>query len=92
MSLIFAFLMGGAICAAVQILIDKTALTPAKILVFFVVFGVFLGAVGIYEPLFEYFGCAYDFLCAILVCFNYFNITSFKFSGSNFIITIFIKW
>ena len=54
---LLAFLLGGALCAIAQILIDKTALTPAKILVSFVVFGVFLGAVGIYEPLFEYFGC-----------------------------------
>jgi stage V sporulation protein AE len=56
MSLIFAFLMGGAICAAVQILIDKTNLTPARILVFLVCFGVFLYAVGLYEPAFKIFG------------------------------------
>ena len=53
---ILAFLMGGAICSAAQILIDKTKITPAKILVSFVIFGVFLGAVGVYEPLFEIFG------------------------------------
>jgi stage V sporulation protein AE len=55
--LILAFLMGGVICAFAQILIDKTKLTPAKILVSLVIFGVFIGAVGIYEPLFEIFGC-----------------------------------
>ena len=54
---ILAFLLGGAICAIAQILIDKTKLTPAKILVSFVVFGVFLGAVGLYEPIFKIFGC-----------------------------------
>ncbi len=52
-----AFLMGGFICSVAQILIDKTKITPAKILVFFVVFGVFLGGIGMYEPLFKIFGC-----------------------------------
>lgn len=55
--LILAALMGGAICAVAQVLIDKTKLTPARILVFTAVFGVFLGAVGLYKPLFEIFGC-----------------------------------
>lgn len=54
---IFAFLVGGAVCSAAQILIDKTKLTPAKILVSYVVFGVFLGAVGIYKPMFDFCGC-----------------------------------
>ena len=53
---LLAFLMGGAICSVAQILIDKTKITPAKILVSFVIFGVFLGAIGLYEPLFEIFG------------------------------------
>ena len=52
-----AFVLGGFICVIAQILIDKTKLTPARILVSFVVFGVFLGAVGFYKPLFEIFGC-----------------------------------
>lgn len=52
-----AFLVGGAICAAVQILIDKTALTPARILVFLVTLGVALGALGVYKPLIEFAGC-----------------------------------
>jgi stage V sporulation protein AE len=52
-----AFILGGFICAIAQILIDKTKLTPARILVCFVVFGTFLGAVGLYEPIFEIFGC-----------------------------------
>ncbi len=52
-----AFLMGGLICLFSQILIDKTKLTPARILVSYVVLGVILGAVGIYEPLFKTFGC-----------------------------------
>ena len=52
-----AFLLGGFICVVAQIFIDKTKLTPAKILVSYVVFGIFLGAVGLYEPLFKIFGC-----------------------------------
>ena len=56
MSVLLAFLMGGAICVVAQILIDKTNLTPARILVFYVSFGVFLYAVGLYEPLFKIFG------------------------------------
>ena len=51
-----AFLVGGLICLASQILIDKTKLTPARILVSYVVLGVFLGAVGIYEPFSEFTG------------------------------------
>ena len=54
---LIAFLIGGLLCVVAQILIDKTSLTPAKILVSFVVIGVFLGAVGLYEPLFEFAGC-----------------------------------
>lgn len=51
-----AFVVGGLICLISQILIDKTKLTPARILVSYVVFGVFLGAVGVYEPLVEFAG------------------------------------
>ena len=51
-----AFLVGGLICLIGQILVDKTKLTPARILVSFVVLGVFLGAVGIYKPLAEFAG------------------------------------
>ena len=54
---LFAFLVGGAVCAAAQILIDKTRLTPAKILVFYVVLGVFLGGIGLYQPIFDFCGC-----------------------------------
>jgi len=50
------FLVGGAICAAGQILIDKTRLTPARILSIYVVIGVFLGAVGLYQPLIDWAG------------------------------------
>ena len=53
---IWAFIVGGAFCVIAQILIDKTALTPARILVFYVVAGVFLGAIGVYEPLIEFAG------------------------------------
>ena len=51
-----AFLVGGLLCFAGQILIDKTKLTPARILVFYVVLGVLLGAAGIYQPLMEFAG------------------------------------
>ena len=50
------FLVGGVLCAAAQVLIDKTRLTPARILVGFVVAGVILTAVGLYEPLVDYAG------------------------------------
>ncbi len=51
-----AFIIGGLFCLAGQILIDKTKLTPARILVSYVVIGVFLGAIGVYEPLVEFAG------------------------------------
>ena len=51
-----AFAVGGAFCLVGQILIDKTKLTPARILVSYVVIGVLLGAVGLYPPLLEFAG------------------------------------
>lgn len=51
-----AFLVGGLLCLIGQILIDKTTLTPARILVSYAVIGVFLGAVGIYQPLVDFAG------------------------------------
>lgn len=51
-----AFWVGGLICAIAQILIDKTKLTPARILVLFVVVGAILGGLGIYEPLVQFAG------------------------------------
>lgn len=51
-----AFILGGAICAVGQILIDRTKLTPARILVVFVVSGVVLTAVGIYPALVKWGG------------------------------------
>ena len=51
-----AFLVGGAICVVGQLLIDYTKLTPARILVTFVVLGVVLGALGIYQPLVDWAG------------------------------------
>lgn len=53
---VWAFIIGGAFCVIAQILLDKTALTPARILVGYVVAGVFLGAVGVYEPLVDFAG------------------------------------
>ena len=54
---ILAFVSGGIICVIAQLLIDYTSLTPARILVTYVTSGVLLYGVGIYEPLFEVFGC-----------------------------------
>ena len=51
-----AFLVGGLICAAAQVLIDRTGLTPARILSGCVVLGVLLGAVGVFEPFSEWAG------------------------------------
>ena len=51
-----AFLVGGLLCFAGQILIDRTKLTPARILVFYVVLGVILGALDIYQPLVDFAG------------------------------------
>lgn len=51
-----AFLVGGLLCVIGQVLIDKTKLTPARILVGYVVTGVILGALGLYEPLMDFAG------------------------------------
>lgn len=55
-SYVKAFLVGGTICLIGQLLIDFTKLTPARILVSFVVIGVILGGLGWYQPLIEYAG------------------------------------
>ena len=56
MDYIKAFLCGGALCLIGQLLIDKTKLTPARILVSYVVIGVLLGAIGVYKPFVEFAG------------------------------------
>jgi stage V sporulation protein AE len=56
MDYVWAFVIGGAFCVIAQILIDKTSLTPARILVSYVVAGVILGAVGLYKPLVDFAG------------------------------------
>ena len=56
MEYVKAFLVGGILCLIGQILIDKTKLTPARILVSYVVAGVLLGAVGLYQPLIAFAG------------------------------------
>jgi len=56
MPYIWAFVVGGGLCVIAQILIDRTKLTPARILVIYVVAGVFLGALGLYKPLVELAG------------------------------------
>ncbi len=55
--LLKAFVIGGLFCVIAQILIDKTMLTPARILVLYVCAGVLLTAVGIYKPLVDFAGC-----------------------------------
>lgn len=56
MDYIKAFLVGGLLCLVGQILIDKTKLTPARILVSYVVIGVLLSALGLYQPLADFAG------------------------------------
>ena len=56
MDILKAFLVGGILCVIGQILIDKTKLTPARILTAYVVTGVVLGAIGVYKPLVDWAG------------------------------------
>lgn len=56
MEFLRAFIVGGLICVVGQLLIDFTKLTPARILVLFVTSGVFLTAVGVYEPIVKFAG------------------------------------
>ena len=56
MQYVWAGVVGGALCVIAQILIDKTKLTPARILVFYVVAGTVLGTLGIYEYLVDFAG------------------------------------
>lgn len=56
MDYIYAFLVGGAICALVQILMEKTKLMPGRIMVILVCGGAVLGALGLYEPFKEFAG------------------------------------
>jgi len=57
MDLLNAFWVGGLLCAIAQILIDKTAMTPARIMVSYVVAGVVLTGLGLYDNLVDYAGC-----------------------------------
>ena len=56
MDYVKAFLVGGFLCVIAQVIIDKTKLTPARILVSYVVTGVILGGLGLYEPLVNFAG------------------------------------
>lgn len=56
MEYVWAFLIGGLLCAIGQVLIDLTKLTPARILTSYVVAGVVLGALGLYQPLIDLAG------------------------------------
>lgn len=53
---IYSFIIGGILCTAAQVLIDKTKLTPARILTAYVTIGVILTAVGLYEPIINFAG------------------------------------
>ena len=57
MLLLRCYIVGGLICVIGQILIDKTKLTPARILVIFVTTGTILGGLGIYKHLIDFAGC-----------------------------------
>lgn len=57
MTMLHCFLVGGFICVIGQILIDKTKLTPARILVIFVTTGAILGGLGIYKCIIDFAGC-----------------------------------
>jgi stage V sporulation protein AE len=57
MLMLRCFIVGGLICVFGQILIDKTKLTPARILVFYVTLGAFLGALNLYQSLIDFAGC-----------------------------------
>ena len=56
MQYLYAFAVGGMLCVIAQLLIDKTRLTPARILTGYVVVGVVLGALGLYQPLVDFAG------------------------------------
>lgn len=57
MMLLKAFVVGGILCIIAQILIDKTKLTPARILVLYVTLGTILGGLGVYKYLVDFAGC-----------------------------------
>lgn len=57
MRFLWTFIVGGTLCSIAQILIDKTKLTPARILVCYVVSGVVLAALGLYQPIVDLAGC-----------------------------------
>ena len=57
LDLVKAFVVGGLFCLVAQILIDKTTMTPARILVLYVSAGVVLTAIGLYKPLIDFAGC-----------------------------------
>ena len=56
MDYLYACVLGGFLCSIAQVLIDKTKLTPARILVLYVVGGLVLTAIGVYKPLVEFAG------------------------------------
>lgn len=69
MNYLWAFLIGGVLCAVGQLFIDLTKLTPARILTGYVVAGVVLSAVGLYAPLAEFAGAGRACRCwALGIC------------------------
>ena len=71
-----AFLCGGVLCAVGQVLLDRTKLTPARILVCYVTAGVLLGGLGLYAPLVEWAGAGatvpltgFGFICNFVLGF-----------------------
>ena len=52
-----AFIIGGLLCVIAQVFIDKTMLTPARVLVAYVTIGCILGGLGLYKPLIDFAGC-----------------------------------
>lgn len=56
MNFVWAFIIGGILCAIAQVLVDKTKMTMARILVLYVCLGVLLTLVGVYEPLVKFAG------------------------------------
>ncbi len=64
MEFVKAFLVGGVICALVQILMDNTKLMPGRIMVLLVVSGTILGALGLYQPFADWAGAGAQYHCS----------------------------
>ena len=67
MDYVKAFIVGGLLCVIAQLLIDYTKLTPARILVSYVVIGVILGGIGVYQPLADFAGAGAGVVKVVLL-------------------------